>query len=133
MLEAVGKYVGGKVLTALLVLGCAGAGIWFWNHPEHLAAIWTTIKYALAWIAFVVVLPWAAFLLTRWVVSKESNTAVAVMLGGYTLIDAIVAMLLVGGIRNSFLTWTILLVGFLAAGVYNFLVCEYHAMRLEDR
>ncbi|MFQ5414966.1 MAG: hypothetical protein ACE5E6_10960 [Phycisphaerae bacterium] len=133
MIEAVGKYVGGKVVTAVLVVAGAGAVIWFWRHPEHLALIWSAVKLVVAWIGFVVVLPWAMFLVTRWAVAKESNTTAAVVLGGYTVVDGIVALCLAGGVRgHSFVTWVVLLLGFLAAGVYNFLVCEYQAARLED-
>lgn len=133
MLTAIGQYVGGKVVTAVLVVACAGATIWFWKHPEQLATIWLTIKYVLAWLGFVLVLPWGTFFVTSWVVSKDSNTAAALMLLGYAFADMIVAFLLMGGIRgHNFLTWCVLLLGFLSAAVYNFKVCEYQAARLEE-
>jgi len=132
MWEAIGKYVGGKVLTAILVVGVAGAGIWFWRHPDDLALIWRVVKYALAWIGFVLVLPWALFFVPPWVLSKESNAAGAIMLVGYLAMDVTVAVLLAGGAGHSFLTWVVLLLGFLAAGVYNYLVCDYLATRAED-
>ena len=133
MLTAVGQYVGGKVVTAVLVVASAGAVIWFWRHPEHLQTIWVTIKYVLVWLGFVIVLPWATFFVTPWVASKDSNTAAAVMLLGYALADAVFAFCLMGSIRgHNMLTWMVLLLGFLSAAVYNFKVCEYQAMRLED-
>ncbi len=133
MLTAIGQYVGGKVVTAVLVVACAGATIWFWKHPEQLATIWLTIKYVLAWIGFVLVLPWGTFFVTSWVVPKESNTAAALMLLGYAFADMIVAFLLIGGISgHNFLTWCVLLLGFLSATVYNFKACEYQAARLEE-
>lgn len=132
MLTAVGQYVGGKVVTAVLVVSSAGAVIWFWNHPEQLKAIWLTIKYVLVWLGFVLVLPWATFFVTPLVVSKESNTAAALMLLGYVLADVVVALFLMGGASgHDILTWMVLLLGFLSAGVYNFKVCEYQAARLE--
>ena len=133
MLTAVGQYVGGKVLTAILVVASAGAVIWFWKHPEHLKTIWLTIKYVLVWLGFVLVLPWATFFVTPSVVAKESNALVALMLVGYALADAVVALFLVGGVRgHDVLTWMVLLLGFLAAGVYNYVVCEFQAARLEQ-
>jgi hypothetical protein len=133
MLEAIGQYVGGKVITALLVVSSAGAVIWFWRHPEHLETIWVTLKYVLVWLGFVLILPWATFFVTTWVVSKESNTAAGLMLAGYSLADAIVAFLLMGGVRgHNGLTWFVVVLGLLSAGVYNFKVCEYQAERLED-
>ncbi|MCH8966320.1 MAG: MBOAT family protein [Planctomycetes bacterium] len=85
------------------------------------------------WIAFVLVLPWATFFVTPWCVSKESNAAAAIMLIAYVLIDALVALWLMGGVGgHNGLAWAVLLLGFLSAGVYNFKVCEYQAERAED-
>ncbi|MHC4697013.1 MAG: hypothetical protein ACYTFA_09740 [Planctomycetota bacterium] len=134
MLTAIGQYVGGKVVTAILVVASAGAVIWFWRHPEQLAQIWKILKYVVAWMGFVLVLPWATFLVTPWVVSKDSNVAAGLMLAGYLLADIVVAWWLLGtfGGHNA-LTWVVLLLGFLSAGVYNFKVCEYQAERLEEQ
>ena len=133
MFAAIGQYVGAKVVTGILVVSGAGAVIWFWNHPEQLAAIWLVIKYVLAWLGFALVLPWATFFVTPWVVAKESNAAAALMLLGYSLADVLVAMLLMGGVRgHDLLTWAILLLGFLSAGVYNLKVCEFQAARLAE-
>ncbi len=68
MLTAIGQYVGGKVITAVLVVSSAGAVIWFWRHPEQLETIWQTLKYVVAWLGFVIVLPWATFFVTPLVV-----------------------------------------------------------------
>ncbi len=132
MWQTIGKYVGGKVLTAILIVGSAGALIWFWRHPEHLATIWQIIKYALAWIGFVLVLPWALFFVTVWVVRKDSNLASGLLLAGLLAMDVAVALWLAGVSDHYALTWVVLLIGFLFAGVYNFLVCEYQANRIED-
>lgn len=133
MLEAVGKYVGGKVVTAILVVASAGSVIWFWKHPEQLATIWLTLKYVVAWLGFVVVLPWALFFVTTWIVARDSNAAAVMMLLGFTLADAVVAFCLIGGVRGlGMLSWVVLLLGFLSAGVYNLKVCEYQANRLEN-
>lgn len=132
MLTTVGQYIGGKVVTAVLVVATAGAGIWFWKHPEQLEVIWRTIKYVLAWLGLVLVLPWATFFVTTWVVTKESNTAAALMLLAYLVVDIVVAFWLMGTLSGlSTLSWVVLILGFLSAGVYNFKVCEYQAGRLE--
>ncbi|MFQ5493845.1 MAG: hypothetical protein ACE5EX_00530 [Phycisphaerae bacterium] len=132
MLTAIGQYVGGKVVTAVLVVAGAGAVIWFWKHPEHLRTIWQIIKYVLVWLGVVLVLPWALFFVTPWVVARDSNLAAAGMLAGYVAVDVVVALFLVGGpFGHDVLTWMVLFLGFLTAGVYNFKVCEYQAERLE--
>ena len=133
MLTTIGQYITGKVVTAILVVSGAGAVIWFWKHPEQLAAIWQTLKYVVTWIGVVAVLPWAPFFLTPWVVRKESNVAAALMLFSYTLADAIVAFCLMCGVRgHGGFTWMVLFLGFLTAGVYNLKVCEYQASRSEE-
>lgn len=133
MLTAIGQYVGGKVVTAVLVVSCLGAGIWFWRHPEHLQTIWQVVKYALAWLGFVTVLPWATFFVTAWVVRRDSNAAAAVMLLGYLLADVLVAFWMIGSVRgHAGLTWVVLLLGFLSAAVYNFKACEELADRIEN-
>ncbi len=132
-MTAIGQYVGGKVITAILVVSGAGAVIWFWKHPEQLETIWQTLKYVVAWLGFVLILPWATFFVTPWVVSKDSNTAAALMLAGYVVADAIVAFCLIGRVTGlGGFTWVLLLLGFLAAAVYNLKVCEHQADRLEE-
>lgn len=132
MWEAIGKYVGGRVLTVLLVVGSAAGVIWFWKHPEQLQTLWQVIKYVLAWLGFVIVLPWAFFFVTPWVVRKESNVVAGLLLAGYLLLDVVAALLLAGFKGHGTLTWIVLLLGFGAAGVYNFLVCDYQAGRIEE-
>ncbi len=133
MLTNFGQYLGNKVITAILVVSGAAALIWFWRHPEQLASIWQVLKYAVAWLGFVLIFPWALGSVTRWVVSLESNRAASLMLAAYTLADAIVAFCLIGRIRGlNTLTWIVLILGFLSAWVYNFKVCDHQASRLED-
>ena len=133
MLQAIGQYVGGKVITALLVVSGGCTVIYFYKHPDDLATIWTTLKYALAWLGFVAILPWATFFVTRWVVSTDSNLAAGIMLVGYSIADALVAFWLMGGVRgHAALTWVVVLLGFLTAAVYNFKVCECQAEHFEE-
>ncbi len=132
MLQTVAAHIGSKVLTALLVLGCLGAGIYFWRNPDDLRAIWQVIKYVLSWLAFVAVLPWATFFVTRWVMNMDSNWAEALMLIGYLALDIAMAMFLAGFSGHGFLAWSIMIVGFLTAAVYNFLVCNYLSDRFEE-
>ena len=44
MIDSMAKYVGGKVLSALLVVASVMAMIWYWNLPvETKNAIWSVI------------------------------------------------------------------------------------------
>ncbi len=134
MFATLAQYITGKVVTAILVVSGGAALIWFWKHPEQLAAIWITLKYVVTWIGFVLVLPWALFFITPWIVKMESNAAAGLMLTGFVLADSAVAFYLIGGVRGlGSLSWMVLILGFLCAGVYNLMVCNYQAGRLENR
>ena len=132
MFETIGKYVGGKVLTAVLVVASAASVIWFWKHPEDLKTIWSVMKGVLVWLGLVLVLPWASFFVTGWVVRKDSNLAGALLLVGLTAVDVVFALYLAGWHVEGALTWLVLLLGFLSAGVYNFVVCDFQAGRFEE-
>lgn len=131
MWSTVANFVGAKVLTALLVVSSGAAIIWFWNHPEAVQAIWETLRGALVWMGFVLIFPWATFFVPVWVMRRESNVAAATMLGGYLLANVLVAFWLGGWHFDGTLTWVVLLLGFSSATVYNFLVCDYLAERIE--
>lgn len=126
------KYIGGKTLTAILVVGTGASLIWFWKHPEALKALWATLKGVLAWLGFVAVLPWATFFVPGKVVRLESNRGAAAMLAGYVVVDVLVALWLADWSVSGTLTWVLVVLGFLTAGVYNFLVCDFLAERFEE-
>lgn len=120
------------MLTAILVVSSGASLIWFWRHPESLQAIWATMKGVLAWLGFVIVLPWSLCFATAKVVKLESNGAGAALLSGIVVLDVIVAFWLGGWGFSGVLTWVVVLLGFLSAAVYNFLVCDFLAERFGD-
>ncbi len=126
------KYVGGKVLSAILVVGVGASLIWFWNHPDDAKALWAAVKGAILWIGFATALPWGMFFLTARVVKADSNAASAVLLVVLMVVDVVVALWLCGWSVPNAIGWVVLIVGFLAAGVYNFLVCDFVAERIDD-
>lgn len=133
MFAAIGKALANKVVTAVLALATIGGGIYFWRNPEDLATIWAVIKYALVWLGLVAVLPWATFFVPKWVLAKESNPASGLMLAGYLAVDVAAALWLMGGTSgHNTLTWAVLVVGFLAAAVYNYAACDSIAGHFED-
>ena len=126
-------HVGGKVITAVLVLAVVIAGIWFWRHPDDAAAVWQAIKHALIWIGFAGVLPWALFFLPSMVLKTESNAMGALLLIGYLAADFLMAWWLAEWDIEGTLSWAVVVVGLLAAGLYNFVVCDQLAEWSEDR
>lgn len=133
MLPGVAKYVGGKVLTAVLVVTSAVVVLWYYRLPvEDRAALWLAARNVLVWIGFVAVLPWATFFIPARVVRADSNVASALMLAGYLATDIVFALYLTGGRVGGTFQAAILILGFLSAAVYNFLACEFVADRAED-
>ncbi|MCP4592158.1 MAG: hypothetical protein GY842_15595 [bacterium] len=132
MWAGLGKYVGGKVLTAVLVVLAFGCGLWAWKHPEELAAIGRVLKYAAIWLGIALVLPWASFPVVGWVVRRESNVVAGLLLSGLAAVDVFVALCMTGVSELGILTWMVLVLGFLCGAIYNFLVCNFQAERLED-
>jgi hypothetical protein len=90
------------------------------------------VQKVLVWLGLVLILPWAAWFVTVWIVRRESNVAAALLLIGLTAVDVVFALYLAGWHVGGALSWLVLVLGFLGAGVYNFLVCDFQAGRLED-
>ena len=131
ILESVGKYVGGKVVTAICVVASGAALFWFWRHPETAQALWQVVKYSIAWIGFAAALPWISYAALPLVLRTESNAASIGLLAALWLMDIMMALWLCGWHVDSALSWAVLLLGFIAAGAYNFVVCESLARQLD--
>lgn len=126
------KYVGGKFLTAILVVAVGLTGYWFYKNPEQIENLWHVIKGSLVWLGFVAVLPWALFFAPGMVLKTGSNLAAAAMLVVYLILDILMALWLAGWHIQGTLTWGVVILGFLVAGVYNFMVCDFLAEHAED-
>ncbi|MGB9626874.1 MAG: hypothetical protein ACPMAQ_18635, partial [Phycisphaerae bacterium] len=96
------------------------------------AALWTTARLVLTWIGLAAVLPWALFFVPPLVLKAESNLVSGLTLLGYLLLDVLLALWLAGWGAESSLAWAVMILGFLCAAVYNFLVCEYIATRADS-
>ncbi len=133
MIDGLAKYVGGKVLAAVLTVAAILIIIWYWRlTPGDRAAMWGTVRAALVWSGLVAALPWALFFVPARVVRAESNLASAAMLAGYLAADVVLAFCLAGGVPASGWRKGIMILGFLCAAVYNLVVCEFLAQRAED-
>lgn len=133
MLQAIGKFVGGKVLTAILTVTVALVVIWYYRmDPAQREAIWATARSALVWIGLAIVLPWGLFFVPPLVMKAESNLASAAMLVGYLAVDAVLALWLAEWSIPGTLNRALLVLALACAAVYNLLVCEYLATLSED-
>ena len=104
------------------------------SHPaeaqnESTLQPWTAIpgtpgQRFLAWALFVLLLPMVAATVTNRVLQQESNTAILVLLFGYTGLDVLAAWL-VGGIQiGSIWSGVAYLIALLAVFAYNLWVCS---------
>ena len=134
MIEWIAKNVGGKVVTAVLVVTSAMVLLWYWNlSPSEKQLIWDSIRHACVWVAVAAALPWGLFFVPSLAVRTESNMASALVLIGYLLLDVLMAFYLAGWhVEGGALTWAVLILGFLCAGVYNYVVAESLARKAED-
>ncbi len=132
MFPAVGKYVGGKVLTAILVAGVLWTSYYFYQNPEKIKTLWESIRASLVWLGFAAVLPWGLFFVPPLVVKADSNPAAAGMLAGYLILDILMAFWLAEWSFGGVLVWGLAILGFLLAAVYNFMVCDFLAEQAEE-
>lgn len=132
MFASLGKYVGGKVVTAILIVAVGLTCYYFYKNPEKLEDLWRTVRGALIWLGFAAVLPWALFFVPMQVIKTESNAAAIAMLLGYLVLDILMALWLADWAITGTLVWALVLLGFLLASVYNFLVCDFLAEHAEE-
>lgn len=131
--DGVLKYLSGKVVGAILGVAAVLVIIWYWRlAPADRATMWSVARGTLIWAGFVAVLPWALFFVPIWAMRAESNLVSALVLVGFLGVDAGMALYLAGGRVNQGWQWAALLLGFLCAAFYNFIVCEFLARRSED-
>ena len=133
MFGGLGKYVGGKVLGAILTVAGILVIIWYLRlAPGSKDAMWSMIRGGLLWLGLAAALPWALFFVPAKVVRLESNAASALMLVGYLLADLAFAVYLIGSVPGGGWSRAIVVLGLLCAAVYNLIVCEFLAERAED-
>ncbi len=139
ILAELGKFVGGKVATALIFVAMAGGGLWCYQHPETLRAGWQVVKLTLLWIVVAAALPWSSYLFIQPLMASQSQMQSAraagvvgvAIIAAYSLVDIMLALYLAeGGIVGSF-SWFVVILGFAAAAAYNFVICESLARQAE--
>jgi FtsH-binding integral membrane protein len=127
------KTIGVRVATAGLVMAVFAIAIAWWRLDDAAhSAILSRIGRILAWIAGVVALPFVTFALIAWIARRDSNAAGAALVIGYTLVEAgTLAWLFDFAIRTPG-AWTAFVAATLLAGLYNLLVCDWIADRIQS-
>ncbi len=132
ILVEAGKFIGKKTAAALIGVAVVLGGVWCWQHPEEVKAFGHVFKVTLIWLGIVAALPWSSYLFMRplleFQASRLSTSAAAGMsfcvIAGFWLIDIILAFYLADEPITGTFTWIVVLIGFLAAAAYNFVICE---------
>lgn len=140
ILADIGKFVGAKVAAAIILLATAAGGVWCYYNWDSVLAFGHVVKLTLFWIALVAVLPWSSFLFMRPLLrfqSEQLSTHGAAVLSvaviaAFCLIDILLAVYLGDFAGSGTFTWIVVLLGFLAAGAYNFVICESLARYVES-
>jgi FtsH-binding integral membrane protein len=125
------KSIGGKIVTGLVAAGVVAACIsWFQMDPATRHAIASDTGRILAWLGIVILVPWATFFLIGAVARVESNLAGALLVAGYTVIEAVVLAWLFGWSLHGAMPVVFFSAAALLAGAYNLFTCDWIAERL---
>lgn len=140
ILAEIGKFVGAKVAAAVIFLAVVAGGVWCYQNPEAVKAFGHVVKLTLLWIVVAAALPWSSYVFMRPLLrfqadqlSASGAAAVSIaVIAAYWLIDIALAFCLGDFGDAGTFTWIVLLLGFLAAGTYNFVICESLARHVDS-
>lgn len=125
------KSVTGKVVTGLVGLAVVAAAISWWQMDEatrHM--LLTGTGRITAWFGVVLFFPWVTFAIIGRVAKLDNNTAGAILVGAYTLLELILLLWLFGWSLPGATAWTFAGVGLLFAAAYNLFTCDWIAEKV---
>ncbi len=139
VLAEIGKFVGTKVASAIIFLAVVAGGIWTWQNWDTVVAIGGVLKRVLIWIVLVGGLPWSSYLFMGPLLQFQSRLQTAniagmvsvAIIGAFCAIDILLALWLADWGFSGGFTWFVVMLGFVAAGAYNFVICESLARHVE--
>ncbi|MFQ5430055.1 MAG: hypothetical protein ACE5E1_07065 [Phycisphaerae bacterium] len=128
----IGKVVGAKVAGGIITCAAVAGGIWCYFNWDRVEAFGHVVKLLLLWLAIAAALPWASYLFMRPLIHFQNNlqsarsaAAVSVgLIGAFCLLDILIALRLGDWHDAGGFTWFVAILGFAAAGAYNFVICE---------
>lgn len=132
ILTEIGKFVGAKAATAVIFLAVAAGAYWCYQNPDSVRAFGNALKLTLVWIVVAAALPWSSWLFMRPLLDFQAKLSSAhgaamsslALIGAYWLFDILFALWLAGWSIQGALSWIVVILGFIAAAAYNFVICE---------
>lgn len=132
ILAEIGKFVGAKVATAIIFIACLAGAYWCYQNPDSVRAFGSALKLTLVWVLVVAALPWTSWLFMRPLLDFQAKlqsahgAALASLgvIGAFWMFDVLFALWLAGWSITGGLTWIVVILGFIAAAAYNFVICE---------
>jgi FtsH-binding integral membrane protein len=125
------KSIGGKIVTGLVALGVVASLIaWFQMDQVTRNHIEADTGRILAWLGIVLLLPWVTFFATTAIAKQESNLTGALLVIGYTIVEAVILAWLFGWHLHGAMTVVFFSGAVLLAGAYNLFTCDWIAEKL---
>ncbi|MBX3395692.1 MAG: hypothetical protein KF841_10025 [Phycisphaerae bacterium] len=139
-LSEIGKFVGAKVAGAIITVAVLAGGFWCYRNWDQVEAFGRIVKLVLAWLVVVAVLPWTSFFFMRQFLEYQSSLTSArfahfasvAIIAAYWIVDIFAALWLADWSIAGGFTWCVVLLGFIAAGAYNYVICESLARRIDS-
>lgn len=126
------KTIGVRIVTAVLVMAVIAVAILWWRADDATQReMLSRIGRILGWTVGVAVWPWVSFPLIGWVARRESNAAGAMLVLAYTAAAGAALAWLFGFSIRGAVGWSAFVAAALVAGLYNLLVCDWIADRLD--
>lgn len=139
LIAEAGKFVGKKVAGVLITLAVLAGAWWCYQHPETVKSVGNVIKLTIVWTLIAAALPWSSYLFMRPLLGVQSrmqsaNSAATLsiaVIAAFLVIDIVIALWLGNWNITGGFTWFVLILGFAAAGAYNFVICESLARHVD--
>ncbi len=135
----IGKFVGAKIASALIFIAVAAGGIWCYYNWDTVQSAGRVLLNTIIWIGIVAALPWSSYLIMKPLMGLQADlnserAAAAVSVGviaAYTIIDITIAFWWLEWDAMSGFSRFVVIVGFIAAAAYNFVICESLARHVD--
>ena len=125
------KTITGKIVSGVVALVVVATLIsWFTADPRTRQMLLAGAGRIASWFAIMLLVPWASFFVIGRVARLRSNTAGAVLVGAYTLIEALVLAWLFNWTIAGATAWVFFTAAVLLAGVYNLFACDWIAEKV---